>query len=90
MAFKQRNAPNMNQQNKQKYAYPSLFGSHASMVTEDKGDGKVVCTDEFGPYETEKNRLDNGRSDPNRYKTSRLTKLFSGAEKSKLEAAAKL
>jgi hypothetical protein len=47
-----------------KYSYPSLYGSHASMVVKDNGDGTVVCEDEFGQYTTEKGRIDNGRADP--------------------------
>lgn len=40
----------------------------------------VVLTDEYGDYTTTKDRLDTRLADPNRYATSRLTKLF---EKSK-------
>jgi hypothetical protein len=39
-------------------------------------DTKVVLTDEYGDYLTEKYKLDRGEADPNRYPTSRLTKLF--------------
>ena len=49
----------------EKYPYPSRFGSHKLMVVNESGD-KVICKDEFGEYETEKWRLDNGLADPNR------------------------
>jgi hypothetical protein len=71
------------------YPYPSRFGSHNSMVVlpvdiEDESingqPGVVCCKDEFGTYITEISRLDNGRADPNRYKTSRLTSLFQRAK----------
>lgn len=64
-----------------KYPYPSRFGSHASMVTGEPCDGWCECTDEFGEYETEIIRLDNGEADPNRYAEARLGKLFEGKEK---------
>jgi hypothetical protein len=56
---------------KDKYPYPSQFGSHASMVvkeeTEQLADDKlVVCKDAYGMYVTEKDRLDCGLADPNR------------------------
>lgn len=56
--------------------FPSLFGSHASMIDEalTKGlcetlghDKMVVLIDEHGAYTTERNRLDNKLADPNRY-----------------------
>lgn len=46
---------------------PSPFGSHTSMVKKDLGDGKVLCEDEHGLYETYRNRLDSGLADPCRY-----------------------
>ena len=49
----------------------SWFGSHAEMVVEELEDGKVVCKDDKGTYTTEKNRLDNGLADPNRYSNKR-------------------
>lgn len=61
----------------EKYPYPSHFGSHASMI-EDAGTEilndplKVVLKDEHGTYTTNKNRLDNGLADPNRYTPDRL------------------
>ena len=53
-------------------AYPSWYGSHASMVDEAltaelNDPTKVVCIGERGPYTTLKSRLDNGLADPNRY-----------------------
>ena len=64
----------------EKYPYPSLFGSHSSMVVEDLG-AEVICQDEFGTYKTAKNRLDNGLADSNRYVPTRLSKLFGGSKK---------
>ena len=60
------------------YKYPTRYGSHTSMVDEEKPgelnkENKVVIEDEHGYYVTDENRLDNGLADPNRYKTSRLT-----------------
>ena len=59
------------------YPYPTRFGSHRSMVDEDKtadldDDSKVVLQDEHGFYTTETVRLDNKLADPNRYTGSRL------------------
>lgn len=61
--------------------YPSIFGSHKSMIDKEKtqllnNPMKVICTDEHGDYETFVNRLDNGCADPNRYVKKRLNKLF--------------
>lgn len=75
---------------KTSYEYPSVFGSHKSMIedaeTEKLGDdSKVVLKDEFGLYTTNRNLLDNGMADPNRYATSRLSKLFSRHAASKDE-----
>lgn len=61
-----------------KYAYPSRFGSHSSMVVEDCGANHVVCEDEHGKYLTERHRIDSGLTDPNRCNQSRLGKLFQG------------
>lgn len=55
----------------EKYNYPSVYGSHASMVVCQNEDGTVTCADEFGEYKTDPKRLDNGCSDPNRYDSSR-------------------
>ena len=58
------------------YPYPSRYGSHLSMVDEEKTgelnkENKVVIQDEHGYYITDENRLDNGLADPNRYSASR-------------------
>lgn len=45
----------------------------------------VVCADEYGDYETLKERLDSGCADPNRYVTKRLNKLFNLQSESKKE-----
>ena len=52
--------------------FPSECGSHASMIDEEKtaaldNEDWVVCIGERGPYATEKRKLDNGMSDPNRW-----------------------
>ena len=56
---------------KEKYLYPSRFGSHFSMIDEEKtselNDEKlVVLHDEHGYYITERTRLDNGLVDSKR------------------------
>jgi len=68
-----------------KYAYPSRFGSHASMVVREPGEDssdlqadQVVCRDEYGDYVTWRSHLDNGLADPVRHAQSRLEKLFAG------------
>jgi len=62
--------------------YPSEFGSHSSMIDEAKTQTQhvtynvsldnVICKDQFGHYETEKWRIDNGLADPNRWNGSRI------------------
>ena len=52
--------------------YPSVYGSHKVMIDEEKTkelgcEGKVVCKDERGFYATDRNRLDEGLADPNRF-----------------------
>lgn len=59
------------------YDYPTRFGSHSSMIDEEKtvelnDDQVVVLKDEHGYYRTEIIRLDSGLADPNRYKGDRL------------------
>jgi len=59
------------------YKYPTRFGSHSSMIDEEKtgelnNDQVVVLEDEHGYYTTERKRLDSGLADPNRYKDDRL------------------
>ncbi len=41
----------------------------------------VVCRDEYGLYTTERNRLNNGCADPNRYCSVRLEGLYRSREK---------
>lgn len=50
-----------------KYAYPSRFGSHKSMVIKDNEDGTVICKDENGEYMTSVSRLDDNTADPKRW-----------------------
>ena len=62
---------------KDAYKYPTRFGSHSSMIDEEKTgelnkDKKVVLEDEHGYYVTDEDRIDNGLADPSRYKSSRL------------------
>ena len=54
---------------KDKYPYPSKFGSHKSMCTDKVNcpSGRCLCVDELGEYETDRQRLDNGLADPNRF-----------------------
>ena len=61
------------------YPYPSRYGSHLSMVDEEKTgelnkENKVVIHDEDGYYITDEIRLDSGLADPNRYSTCRSIK----------------
>jgi hypothetical protein len=61
--------------------FPSRFGSHASMIDNEKTEvlndpNLVVLKDEFGFYTTERNRLDTKMADPNRYESKRLGKLI--------------
>jgi len=54
--------------------YPSLFGSHASMICEDLTNRLtdptlVILKDNDGYYMTKKDRLDNGSADPYRWTT---------------------
>lgn len=51
---------------------PSAYGSHSSMVVEELENGKVICEDPYGRYETYKDRLDNGLADPCRNRGSRI------------------
>lgn len=67
---------------KKDYEFPSRFGSHSSMIDEEKtkelnDPAQVVLRDEFGHYVTERNRLDTKMSDPNRYAEKRIDRLFS-------------
>jgi hypothetical protein len=46
---------------------PSRFGSHSSMIVRELENGRVVCVDEFGEYETDRSRIDSGAADVNRW-----------------------
>lgn len=72
---------------KEAYKYPSVFGSHKSMInvkkTEELNDSKfAVLEDEFGFYTTEVWRIDSGGADPNRWREKRLGKLFTNKKES--------
>ena len=61
---------------KRKSDYPSDFGSHSSMIDEGEtaklmDQSRVVLKDEWGFYETDRNRLDTRTADPNRYNNKR-------------------
>jgi len=45
----------------------SQFGSHKSMLIKDLGNGRCICKDDIGEYETLTSRLDSGLADPKRY-----------------------
>ena len=51
---------------------PSLYGSHTSMVVRELDNGRVICKDDIGEYETSKDRLDSGLMDSNRVSSSRI------------------
>ena len=58
---------------KEEYAYPSQYGSHASMVVENnEGDAWIACKDEKGPYVTSRTHLDSGLMDPYRLTTAKF------------------
>ena len=55
------------------YPYPSRYGSHTSMVVENKeGDAWIACNDEKGPYVTSRTHLDSGLMDPYRLTTPKF------------------
>jgi len=59
------------------YKYPTRYGSHSSMIDEEKtaeleDKNMVVLEDEHGYYTTYRDRLDTGLSDPKRYSVGRL------------------
>lgn len=67
----------------EKYKYPSQFGSHVGMVNSEETEklgltnpanvGKiVVCTDEYGDYQTKIENLDSGQVDWNRADGNRV------------------
>lgn len=58
--------------NKPPYPYPSKYGSHKMMVNDEKTaqlnkEGRVICTDEYGDYETSISKLDDKLADVRRY-----------------------
>ena len=66
---------------KQQAKFPSIFGSHASMVNKDltaelqkQHADLSVLDDENGPYVTENVKLDTHMSDPNRYTSEKYRK----------------
>ena len=65
-------------QNAEKYPHPTRYGSHSSMIDEEKTEelsdkNLVVLKDEHGYYTTSRKNLDNGLADPKRYELSRLS-----------------
>ncbi len=65
-------------QKAEKYPHPTRYGSHSSMIDEEKTDelsdeNLVVLKDEHGYYTTSRKNLDNGLADPKRYELSRLS-----------------
>jgi len=55
-----------------KIEYPSVYGSHASMIDEEmtaklKDNSLAILKDERGDYVTERKRLDNNMADTNRH-----------------------
>jgi hypothetical protein len=71
---------------KEKYKYPSRFGSHSSMINYDETTklndiDRIVLTDEFGDYITYRENIDRPETDQNRCRSSRLGKLYERTEK---------
>jgi hypothetical protein len=63
----------------------TAFGSHSDMIVscEDPAiqslkidDNQIICKDDTGYYITEKNRIDSGLADPNRYASINARKNF--------------
>jgi hypothetical protein len=63
----------------------TAFGSHSDMIVscEDPAiqslkidDNQIICKDDTGYYITEKNRIDSGLADPNRYASINARKIF--------------
>jgi hypothetical protein len=74
MAYKKYTPPS---KKKEEIKFPSLYGSHSSMIDEEEteklDDGTmVVLKDEKGFYKTYRKRLDNKMADPRRYNMSRI------------------
>lgn len=66
---------------KQQAKFPSVFGSHASMINQDlttelqkQHPASCVLEDENGAYVTETVRLDTHMADPNRYANEKYRK----------------
>jgi len=62
---------------KVKNLYPSTYGTHSSMVDEEEtakltDSNKVAAKDDHGIYITDRNRLDTGLADPNRYSNRKV------------------
>ena len=73
MAYKNYRSPS---KKKEEPKFPSLYGSHYSMIDEEEtekldDDEMVVLKDEKGFYKTYRKRLDNKMADPRRYNMSR-------------------
>lgn len=49
------------------YQFLSRFGSHSNMIVKSLDENKVICKDEFGEYQTDVSRLDDGTADPARW-----------------------
>ena len=74
MAYKKYVPPS---KKKEEPKFPSLYGSHSSMIDEEEtekldDDTMVVLKDEKGLYKTYRKRLDNKMADPRRYNMSRI------------------
>ena len=75
MAYKKYVPPS---KKKEEPKFPSLYGSHSSMIDEEEteklDDGTmVVLKDEKGLYKTYRKRLDNKMADPRRYNMIRTS-----------------
>ena len=73
MAYKKYVPPS---KKKEEPKFPSLYGSHSSMINEEEtekldDDTMVVLKDEKGLYTTYRRRLDNKMADPRRYNMNR-------------------
>lgn len=77
---------------KEKYPFPSRFGSHAVMINEEKTTelaqpNLVVCADEYGDYITSRSQLDTGLADPVRYEVDRYHEFLAKSKKDKKKKA---
>jgi hypothetical protein len=76
MAYKKHIPPG---KKKEEPKFPSLYGSHSSMIDEEEtekldDDTMVVLKDEKGLYTTYRKRLDSKIADPKRFNMSRTPK----------------